>query len=111
MTTHSGNGWTVLDTACYADKPGVHDIGARLGVTTNTMLLVILHAAERWVPHKVLTADTAIIRRRGRILVEFADGSTRKYHDDAQLLTSPRPPAAVVNVGTDLAELLVITAI
>ena len=111
MSTHTGNGWTVLDTACYADKPGVHDIGARLGVMTNTMLLVILRAAERWVPHKVLTEDTAIIRRRGRILVEFADGSTRLHDDDAQLLPSARPPAAVVNIGTDVAELLVITAV
>jgi hypothetical protein len=111
MTTHSGNGWAVLDTACYADKPGVHDIGARLGVTTNTMLLIILHAAERWGPHEVLTEDTAIIRRRGRILMEFANCSPRLHDDDAQLLTSPRPPAAIVNVGTDIAELLVITAI
>jgi hypothetical protein len=35
--TRSGDGWTVLDTTSYAGKPSVYDIGARLGVTTNTI--------------------------------------------------------------------------
>jgi hypothetical protein len=43
-----GDGWTVLDTTCYAHNPGVYEIGARLGVTTNKILLVMLRAAERW---------------------------------------------------------------
>jgi hypothetical protein len=74
--TRSGDGWTVLDTTCYAGKPGVYDIGARLGVTTNTILLVILRAAERWAPDGALPENAAIVPRRGRVLVQFADGSS-----------------------------------
>jgi hypothetical protein len=89
----------------------VYDIGARLGVTTNKILLVILRAAERWAPDDVLPGNAAIVPRRGRVLVQFADGSTGLHDAHTPTLPSRRPPAAVVNVGTELAELVVITAI
>jgi hypothetical protein len=110
VSVHRGNGWTVLDTACCAGKPGAYDLGARLGVTTGTILLVVLRAAERWAPDLAQPDDAAIVPRKGRVLVEFADASTQLHHGDTQLLPSTRPPAAVINVGTNLAEVLVISA-
>ena len=109
--THSGVGWTVLDTSAYAGNPGVYDIGARLGVTTNTILLVILRAAERWAPDDALPQNATIVPRRGRVLVQFADGSTGLHDADTRTPPSRWPPTAIVNVDTDLAELLIITAI
>ena len=109
--THSGDGWTVLDTTCYAGKPGVHDIGPRLGVTTTRILLVILRATERWAPDDALPENAAIVPRRGRVLVQFGNGSTSLHDADTPTLPSTRPPTAVVNVDTELAEFLVITAI
>ncbi len=111
MSTHSGDGWTILDTTCYGGKPGVYDIGARPGVTTSRILLVILRAAERWDPANALPENAAIVPRRGRMLVHFADGSTGLHDAARPALQTRRPVVAVVNVDTDLAELLVITAI
>jgi hypothetical protein len=109
VSTYSGDGWAVLDTTCYAGKPGAYDIGARLGVTTSRILLVILRAAERWAPDGALPVSAAIVPRRGRVLVQFADGSTALHDADTRNQPSKRPPTAVVNVDTELAELLVIT--
>jgi hypothetical protein len=74
-------------------------------------LLVILRAAERWAPDDALPENAAIVPRGGRVLVQFADGSTALHDADTRTQQSKRPPTAVVNVDTDLAELLVITAI
>ena len=110
MSIHKGDGWTLLDTACCAGKPGIYHLGARLGVTTETILLVVLRAAARWAPDRAQPDDAGIVPRKGRVIVEFADGSTQLHHGYAQLLPSTRPPAAVINLGTNLAEVLVISA-
>ena len=52
-------------------------------------LLVILRAEERWAPDDALSDETAIIRRKGRVLVELAHGSTHVPDDDVQFLPSP----------------------
>jgi hypothetical protein len=45
-------------------------------------LLVILGAADRWVPHDdVLGAESGIVRREGDALVEPADGSSHMLND------------------------------
>jgi hypothetical protein len=43
-------GLVLIDTSHLAGLPGMHDLGALLGVTAGFLLLVILRAAERWVP-------------------------------------------------------------
>ncbi len=72
---------------------------------------MILRAPERWAPDDALPENAAIVPRRGRVLVQFADGSTGLHDADTPTLPSTRPPTAVVNVDTELAELLVTTAI
>ena len=52
-----------------------------------------------------------IVVRRGRVLAHFADGSTGLHEAGIPTRQSRGPLAAVVNVATELAELLVITAI
>jgi hypothetical protein len=61
-------------------------------------------------PALVEPDDAAIVPRTGRVLVEFADGSTQLHHGDTQPLPSTRAPMAVINVDTNLAEVLVISA-
>jgi hypothetical protein len=109
VSIHTGNGWTVLNTACYANKPGVHDLGARLRVTTHNPARSP-GTSERWAPDLAQPDDATIVPRKGRVLVEFADGSTQLHHGTTQLLPSTRAPAAVINVDTNLAEVLVISA-
>jgi hypothetical protein len=110
MNVRSGSGWSLIDTSHLAGLPGVHDLGTLLGVTTGSLLLVILRAAERWVPDDDrLWEKSAIVRREGHVLVERADGSSHRLKDDLELITNPWPLAAIVNVGTELAEVLVIS--
>ena len=111
MTLRSGSGWSLIETSQFAGLPGVHDLGTLLGLTTGSLLLVILRAAERWVPDEDRAGETsAIVRREGHVLVERADGSSHTMKDDVlQLVVNPSPLAAVVNVGTELAEVLVIS--
>ena len=52
---------------------------------------------------------SAIVRREGHVLVERANGSSHTLKDDVRLIANPSPLAAVVNVGTELAEVLVIS--
>jgi hypothetical protein len=81
-----------------------------LGVTKGSLLLVILRAAERWVPDEDrLGEQSAIVRREGHVLVERTDGSSHTLKDDVEVITNPCSVAAVVNVGTELAEVLVIS--
>jgi hypothetical protein len=109
MNLRSGSGWSLIETSQFAGLPGVHDLGALLGVTTGSLLLVILRAAERWVPGEDRAGETsAIVRREGHVLVERADGSSHAQ-DDVRLIANLSPLAAVVNVGTELAEVLVIS--
>ena len=109
MNLRSGSGWSLIDAPQFAELPGVHDLGTLLGVTTGSLLLVILRAAERWVPDEDRLGETsAIVRREGHVLVERADGSSHTLKD-VQLIANPWPLAAVVNVGTELAEVLVIS--
>jgi hypothetical protein len=106
----SGSGWSLIDAAQFAGLPGVHDLGTLLGVTTGSLLLVILRAAERWVPGEDrLGEKSAIVRREGHVLVERTDGSSHTLKDDVELITNPWSLAAAVNVGTELAEVLVIS--
>jgi len=110
MNLQSGSGWSLIETSQLAGLPGVHDLGTLLGVTTGSLLLVILRAAERWVPDETTLGETsAIVHREGHVLVERADGSSHTLNDDIQLIANPSPLAAVVNVGTELAEVLVIS--
>jgi hypothetical protein len=104
-----GNGWAILDTSCYSDRPGVHDIGAALDLTSATMLLAILRAAESWAPESddVMHPD-AIVRRKGRVRVQFADGSTQQLDLDAEFLPNTRPLLRVSNLGMSIAHVLLI---
>ena len=106
----SGEGWSLTNTSQFAGTPGVHDLGASLGVTTRSLWLVILRAAERWVPDgNTLAGDTVIVCREGRALVELADGSTHILNDETTLVPVPGRFAAIVNVGVQVAEVLVIS--
>src|SRR6266566_4260496 len=63
------------------------DIGAALELTSATMLLVVLRAAESWAPESEdVTQPDAVICREGRVLVEFTDGSTQQLDLDAEFL-------------------------
>src|SRR5438270_12761871 len=69
VNVRHGNGWAILDTSCYSWKPGVHDIGAALDLTSATMLLLVLRAAESWAPKSEdVTQPDAVICREGRVL-------------------------------------------
>jgi len=109
--THGGDGWPVLDMTCYAGKPGVYDIGARLGVTDQQD--IARDSARR---RALGSRRRATRKRRDRssprsVRVQFADGSTGLHDAGTRTLPCRSPLAAVINVGTELAELLVITAI
>ena len=103
------NGWAILDASCYSDRPGVHDIGAALDLTSATMLLVILQAAESWAPESDdVTHPDAIVCREGSIRLQFADGSMRQLDPDAALLPITRPLLRVSNLGMSIADVLLI---
>jgi len=109
VNRRSGSGWSLIDASQLAREPGAYDLGALLGITTGSVWLVILRAAERWVPgDDMLGEESAIVRREGHVLVEHADGSSHTLNDGLELATNPGL-AAVVNVGTELAELLVVS--
>ena len=55
---------------------------------TSRMLLVILRAAEAWAPDEALPENTAVVARGGRVLVQFADGSTGLHDADTRSLPS-----------------------
>ena len=48
------------------------------------------------------------LARKGHVLVEHADGSSHTLNDDRELITNSGL-TAVVNVGTELAEVLVVS--
>jgi hypothetical protein len=109
MNPRRRSDWSVIDTSDFAGLPGVHDLGTLLGVTTGYLWLVILRAAERWVPdNDTLGEKSAIVRREGHVLVERADGSSHMLNDDAEFITS-LGLAAIFNVRTELAEVIVIS--
>jgi hypothetical protein len=105
-----GNGWTIVKTDAIQHTPGAHDIGAALGIADGTILLVILLAAESWVPHHdTITDVTAILRREGQMVVELTDGSTQPLDTEQEWsTTAERSLAGIVNIGTGLAKALVI---
>jgi hypothetical protein len=110
VSLRHGNGWAVLDTSCYSENPGVQNIGAALELTSATMMLVVLRAAESWAPEvEDVAQPDAIICRHGRILVEFTDGSTQQLDLDAQFLRSTHPLIRVTNLNTSIADVLLIT--
>ena len=109
MNLRSGSGWSLIDTSQLARAPGAYDLGALLGVTTGSVSLVILRAAERWVPDDdTLGEESAIVRRERHVLVEHTDGSSHTLNDDLELTTNPGL-AAVVNVGTEPAKVLMVS--
>ena len=109
MNLRNGSGWSLIETSQFAGLPGVHDLGTLPGVTTGSLLLVILRAAERWVPDEDRLGETSVIvRREGHVLVERTDGSSHTLKDDAELIANPWT-TAIANVGTELAEMLVIS--
>lgn len=109
MNLRSGSGWSVIDTSQFAGVPGVHDLGTLLGLTTGSVWFVVLRAADRWTPDDDgVREEFGIARREGRVLVELADGSSHMLNDDVELITNPAL-AAIVNVGTECAEVLVIS--
>ena len=61
MNLRSGSGWSLIDASQFAGLPGVHDLGTLLGVTTGSLLLVILRAAERWVPGEDMLGEVSAI--------------------------------------------------
>ena len=104
-----GNGWAILDASRCSDRPGVHDIGAALGLTSATMLLVILRAAESWTPETDdVTHPDAIVCREGSVRVQFADGSTGQLDRGAAFLPITRPLLRVSNLGMSIADVLLI---
>jgi hypothetical protein len=104
-----GKGWAMLDTNWYWGQPGVHDIGAALDVTSATILLVILRAAESWAPENDnVTHPDAILCREGRALVQYTDGSIQQLDRDAEFLPNMSRLLSVTNLGTSIAELLLI---
>jgi hypothetical protein len=109
MNPRRRSGWSVIDTSDFAGLAGVHDLGTLLGVTTGCLWLVILRAAERWVPdNDTLGERAAIVCRAGHTLVERADGSSHMLNHDAEFITNAGL-AAIVNVRTELAEVIVIS--
>src|SRR6266568_1458182 len=105
VNVRHGKGWAILDTSCYSWKPGVHDIGAALELTSATMLLVVLRAAESWAPESAdVTQPDAVICREGRVLVEFTDGSTQQLDLDAEFLPNTRPLESDANLSTTIAN-------
>ena len=52
------------------------------------MLLVILRGAEASAPDEALPENTAVVARGGRVLVQFADGSTGLHDADTRSLPS-----------------------
>jgi hypothetical protein len=87
----------------------VHDIGAALGLTSATMLLVILRAAESWAPESDdVTHPGAIVCREGSVRVQFADGSMRHLDPGVAFLPITRPLLRVSNLGISIAHLLLI---
>lgn len=105
-----GNGWTIVETDGIQQTPGAHDIGAALGIADRTILLVILLAAESWVPNRdTITDVTAILRREGQMVVELTDGSTQPLDAERDWsTTAERSLAGIVNIGCGLAKALVI---
>ena len=105
-----GKGWSILDISSYSGKPGVHDIGAALDLTSATMLLVVLQAAASWAPESEdMTQPDAVICREGRVLVEFTDASTRQLDRDTEFLPNTRPLTSLTNLSTSIATVLLIT--
>ena len=104
----SGSGWSLIDASQNCGQPGAYDVGTLLGVATSSVWLVTLRAAERWVPTRHVWGRVRDRRREGHVLVEHADGSSHMDNDDLELITNPGL-AAVVNVGTELAEVLVVS--
>src|SRR5258708_7053198 len=110
MNVRHGRDWAILDTSCYSWAPGVHDIGAALELTSATMLLVVLRAAESWAPESEdVTQPDAVICREGRVLVEFTDGSAEQLDLDAEFLPNTRHLTRVTNLGTSIANVLLIS--
>lgn len=109
-SVRSGNGWSIVETTGIQHTPGVHDIGAPLGIAEGTIVLVILRAAERWAPGRDTVANfTAILHHEGRLLVELDDGSTHPLNAERdRCATADRSLAGLVNVGDGLARALVI---
>jgi hypothetical protein len=97
--------WSAIEASEYPQAPGVHDLGAVLDLTVGSLLLVVLRAAERWTPNTPLPVDAALVRRHGRIRVQFADDTTVTM-DDHETLLHARSVRALVNVGADLATVL-----
>jgi hypothetical protein len=108
VTMRGGNGWGILDMSRYSGKPGVHDIGAALDLTSATIVLVVLRAAESWAPETDVTRPDAIVCREGRVLLQFADGSMQQLDRDAEFLPNLSPLLSVSNLSTSIAETLLI---
>jgi len=110
LSVRSGNGWTIVETAGIQQTPGAHDIGKPLGIAEGAIVLVILRAAERWAPsEETMADDCAIVRREGRMLVDFSDGSTQPLDAERDSATAEGGSLeGVVNIGTGLAKALVI---
>jgi len=101
--------WTLLDLDDLARTPGVHDVGARLGVSWATLLLVVLRAAERWSPSNVDAAtEMTVLHREGRAVLELADGSTEMLDGQVPLSTTARQIVGLVNSDIALAQVLLI---
>jgi hypothetical protein len=66
-----GNGWAILDASCCSDRPGVHDIGAALDLTSATMSLTDLPSFS----YGHLVGDATSPARRGK------QGPTRSQRD------------------------------
>ena len=49
---------------------------------------MILRGAEVWAPDEALPENTAVVARGGRVLVQFADGSTGLHDADTRSLPS-----------------------
>jgi hypothetical protein len=110
LIARNGNGWTIVETAGIEQTPGAYDIGAPLGLTEGTIVLVTLCAAERWAPNEeTMTDGCTILRREGRMLVELSDGSKQPLDAERDWsTTADRSLAGIVNIGVGLAKALLI---
>jgi hypothetical protein len=98
--------WSIIDASQYPSVPGVHDLGALLELAQGTLLLVVLRAAECWTP-AATSIDASIVLREGTIRVELVSGAAHMLDDQNDLLRA-ESIAALVNVGGDLATVLVL---
>ncbi len=98
-----------MDTGPFRDAPGTHDVGARVGARSVQIQLIVLRAADRWSPPDGFEETSwTLVRRAGRLRVDFANGSARWLDEATQFFAPGLPVMAITNVAPELAEVLLV---